>query len=117
MVLAELEERCIGSGLERRPSSFEEFCLSPINPPPPCRLIRSFNWYHNKFGHSLALTGFVTRRQHGERCCQACGPQWRGFQLLEKPNSQLPLEPGSCHLGDRVGGVRDPNDARQCDPR
>jgi hypothetical protein len=26
---------------------------------------------------------------------------------LEEPNSQLSSEPGSCHLGDRTGGVRD----------
>jgi hypothetical protein len=45
---------------------------------------------------------------------------WRkvlGFQLLEKPNSQLSLELGSCYLRDRSGGVRDPGDAEQCYPR
>jgi hypothetical protein len=50
----------------------------------------------------------VTRRRHGERCCKACRFQWRGIQLLEKLNSQLSLEPGSCYLGDRPRGVRDP---------
>jgi hypothetical protein len=34
-----------------------------------------------------------------------------------KSDSQLSLEPESCHLGDRAGGVRDPSDVRQCDPR
>jgi hypothetical protein len=43
--------------------------------------------------------------------CQACCVQWRGFQLLEKPNLQLSFESGSCYLGDRVGGIRDPSDA------
>uniref|UniRef100_UPI003D2BD437 hypothetical protein n=1 Tax=Pseudoalteromonas sp. TaxID=53249 RepID=UPI003D2BD437 len=28
---------------------------------------------------------------------------------MEKLNSQLSSEPGSCHLGDRSGGVRDPD--------
>jgi hypothetical protein len=36
---------------------------------------------------------------------------------MEKPNSQLSLEPGSCHLGDHAGGVCDPDDARQREPR
>jgi hypothetical protein len=45
------------------------------------------------------------------------GFQWRGFRLLEKPNSQLSLELGSRHLGDRPGGVRDPGYTRQRDPR
>jgi hypothetical protein len=55
--------------------------------------------------------------RHGEMRCQACDVQWRGFWLLEKSDSQLSLELGSCHLGERVGGVRDPGDARQHDSR
>jgi hypothetical protein len=76
-----------------------------------------FNWYQSRFGHLLVLTGFVTRRRHRERCCQACGLQWRGFQLLEEPNLQLSLEPGPRHLGDHLGGVRDPGYTRPRDPR
>jgi hypothetical protein len=34
------------------------------------------------------------------------------ISLLEKLNSQLSLESGLCHLGDRVGGVRDPGYTR-----
>jgi hypothetical protein len=34
MVLAELEERGVGSNLGHRPSSGEEFQLAPIHPPP-----------------------------------------------------------------------------------
>jgi hypothetical protein len=41
----------------------------------------------------------------------------REFWLLEKPNSQLSFEPGSCYLRDRPGGVRDPGDAQQYDTR
>jgi hypothetical protein len=48
-------------------------------------------------------------------CCQACGLQWRGFWLLEKPNSQLSSEPGLRHLGDRPGGIRDPRYTRPRD--
>jgi hypothetical protein len=50
-------------------------------------------------------------------CYQACGLQCREFWLLEEPNSQLSSEPGSFHLEDRIGGVGDPGDARQRDPR
>jgi hypothetical protein len=39
---------------------------------PSDHLIRSFNWYQNRFGHYLTLTGFVTQRQHGERSRKAC---------------------------------------------
>jgi hypothetical protein len=45
------------------------------------------------------------------------GLQWRGFRLLETPNSQLSLEPGLGHLGDRLGGVCDPGYTRPRDPR
>jgi hypothetical protein len=40
----------------------------------------------------------------------------RGFRLLEKPKSQLSLELGSCHLGDRAGDICDPGYTRQRDP-
>jgi hypothetical protein len=46
--------------------------------------------------------------RHGEMCGKAYGFQWQGFWLLEKPNSQLSFEPGSCYLGDRLGGIHDP---------
>jgi hypothetical protein len=46
-------------------------------------------------------------------CHKACGLQLRLFRLLEEPNSQLSLEPESCHLGDRTEGVHDRGDARQ----
>jgi hypothetical protein len=39
------------------------------------------------------------------------------FVYWKKLNSQLSLEPGSCYLGDRTGGIRDPDDTRQRDPR
>jgi hypothetical protein len=39
------------------------------------------------------------------------------FVYWKKPNSQLSLEQGLCYLEDCPGGVRDPDDARQCDPR
>jgi hypothetical protein len=39
------------------------------------------------------------------------------ISLLEKLNLQLSLESGLCHLGDRVGGVRDPGYTRPRDPR
>jgi hypothetical protein len=90
--------------------------LAPIHPRSG-HLIWSISWYESQFDHLLALIGFVTRRRHGERCHNACGVQWQGFWLLEKPDSQLRLELESCHLGDRAGGVRDPGDARQRDPR
>jgi hypothetical protein len=51
---------------------------------------------------------FVSNNQ--EMCCQACGIQWREFWLLGKLNSQLSSESGSCYLGDRPGGIRDPSD-------
>jgi hypothetical protein len=64
--------------------------------------------------------------RHGERCNQAGDFQWRGFlfffcerrgfRLLEKPKSQLSLELGSCHLGDRAGDICDPGYTRQRDP-
>jgi hypothetical protein len=84
---------------------------------PSGRLFRSFNWYKSRFGHLLALTGFLTRRRDGERCCEAYRFQWRGFRLLEEPNLQLSLEPGSHHLGDHSGGVRDPRYTRPRDSR
>jgi hypothetical protein len=34
-----------------------------------------------------------------------------GFRLLEKLDSQLSLEPRSCHLGDYTGSIRHPHDA------
>jgi hypothetical protein len=35
VVLAELEERRVGSDLGHKPSSIEELSLAPIHPPPP----------------------------------------------------------------------------------
>jgi hypothetical protein len=76
---------------------------------PSGHLIRSFNWYQSQLGHTLSLTGFVTRRRHGERCCKARGFQWWEFWLLKKPKSQLPLESGLCHLGDCSRSLCDPS--------
>jgi hypothetical protein len=50
-------------------------------------------------------------------CYEACRFQWRGFWLLEEPNSQLSFEPGLRYLGDHPGGVRDPRYTRPRDPR
>jgi hypothetical protein len=116
VVLAELEERYVRSILGHRSSSLEKFLLAPIQPPSG-HLIRFFNWYQSRFGHLLALTDFVTRMRYGERCHKACDLQWQGFRLLKKLNSQLSLKPGSCHLRDRAGGVCDPDDAQQREPR
>jgi hypothetical protein len=44
---------------------------------------------------------------------QACGFQWRGFRLLEKPNSHLSVELRTCHLGNRTRSVHDPDNATQ----
>jgi hypothetical protein len=65
----------------------------------------------------MALTGFVTRRRHGERSYKVYGVQWLGFRLLEKLNSQLSSKLGTCYLGDRAGGIHDLDDAQQHDPR
>jgi hypothetical protein len=39
------------------------------------------------------------------------------FGYSKKMNSQLSLEPGLRHMGDRPGGVRDPRYTRPRDPR
>jgi hypothetical protein len=67
-----------------------------------------------QFGLKTGGDGFL---RFGERCCEACGFEWQEFRLLEKLNSQLSSELGSCCLGDCPGGVCDPDDARQRDPR
>jgi hypothetical protein len=41
----------------------------------------------------------------------------KDFGYFKKSNSQLSFESGLCHMGDHAGGVRDPDDARQRDPR
>jgi hypothetical protein len=41
-------------------------------------------------------------------CRQAYDFQYRGFWLLEKSDSQLPLESSSCHLRDCSRSLRDP---------
>jgi hypothetical protein len=113
-----LEERGVRSIFGYRSSSLKEFWLTLIHPPPSFdRLLWSFNWYQSRIGHLLALTYFVTRRWHEERCYQACRFHWQRFRLLEKLNLQLSLEPGSCYLGDRAGGVRDPGYTWQRGPR
>jgi hypothetical protein len=62
--------------------------------PPSGHLLWSFNWYQSQFGHLLALTCFVTRMRHGERCYEAYRFQWRGFRLLEEPNPHYLLSQG-----------------------
>jgi hypothetical protein len=54
----------------------------------------------------VGFNRFCDLKRHREMCCEACCFQWRGFQLLEEPNPQLSLEPGTRHLKDHPGGVR-----------
>jgi hypothetical protein len=96
--------------------SCKRIWLGSCSPPSGC-LPQSFNWYQSELGHSLSLTGFVTRRKHGKRCREARCLQWRGFWLLEKSDSQLSLELRSCHFGDCIGSIRDLSNAWECNPR